>query len=529
MPLAARLREPRCFPHPVHDIERVETHISWVVLAGDYAYKLKKPLDLGFLDFSTLEKRRAACEDELRLNRRTAPELYLDVVAITGTQEEPRIGGDGPVLDYAVRMRRFDRALEFDRLLLADKLLPEHIDELSRLVARFHATVPAAAPSDACGTPEMALANANDNFAHVLALAHAPDIAARLAALRQWTLDTQLRIAPLMRLRQREGFVRECHGDLHLANIVLHEGAVVVFDCIEFNPAMRWIDVMAEIAFTVMDLNHRARPDLAQRFLNGYLEATGDYAGLGVLRFYLVYRAMVRAKIAAIRATQSNDAATSARDHADFRAHLDLAVEFTRADPPAMLITCGPSGSGKSYLAALLAGTGEWIRVRSDVERKRLSGLAAGERSASAPGAGLYATTMNERTYARLAELAATVVEAGYPVIIDATFLERKQRCAFRKLAASLGIGFAILAPQVPVELMRERVQTRAARGADTSEATVAVLERQLEFAQALDADENAATVRIDTSGDIDVEALAVGVAARLAESGAGSESSTIR
>ncbi|MFO1325132.1 MAG: AAA family ATPase [Burkholderiales bacterium] len=512
-PLAVRLCESRGFPHAAERIDRIETHISWVVLAGDYAYKLKKPLDLGFLDFSSLEKRRAACEDEVRLNRRLAPELYLDVVAVTGTEESPRIGGEGPVLDYAVRMHRFDRAKELDRLLREGRLTDAHVDELARLVARFHAQVPAAVDADPWGTAEVALENALANFGHVRSLGPDPDVAERLAGLERWTRETHARLAPAMAARKRDGYVRECHGDLHLANAVLLGGRVVVFDCIEFNPALRWIDVMAEIAFTAMDLHYRGRADLARRFVNGYLEATGDYGGLAVLRFYLVYRAMVRAKIARIRVSQAADDGARARDRHSFVAHLALAEAFAAPAQRALVITCGPSGSGKSFVAARLATTGEWIRVRSDVERRRIAGARAGERSP----ADAYSAATSERTYARLAELARIVVSAGYPAIVDATFLSSTRRRAFADLARSLGVPFAILAPRTPVAVMRERIVAREAAGADPSEATIAVLEQQLAQFEPFADDETAAVVGVEAGGAIDAAALAAAVAARCA------------
>jgi hypothetical protein len=512
-----RLRDPRRYPHRAEHVEVVETHISWVLLAGDYAYKLKKPLDLGFLDFSTADKRLAACLEEVRLNRRLAPEIYLDVTAITGSAEAPRIGGGVNVVDYAVRMVRFDRAQELDRLLAEGRLPVERIDELARLVAGFHAAIPAADPSGEYGTPEAALANPLANFEHLEALEHGADDVARVAALREWTLATHAKLAPLFRERLASGFVRECHGDLHLANMVLHEDRVVVFDCIEFNPALRWIDVMAEIAFTVMDLRHRGRPDFAQRFLNGYLEATGDYGGLRLLPFYLVYRAMVRAKVAAIRAAQEKDPAARDRDQADFRAHVALAEAFAAPGARALAITMGASGSGKSFLAAKLVDSGAWIRIRSDVERKRLAGVAAPERSHSDVGQGLYAADVTGRTYARLAELARAVIEAGLPVIVDATFLARIQREAFSGLARELGVPFVIVVPETPVTVMRERVIAREQGGADASEATPVVLERQLASAEPLAAGELARAVRVDTSRANDAAELAIRIQERIA------------
>jgi aminoglycoside phosphotransferase family enzyme/predicted kinase len=487
------------------------------VLAGDYAYKIKKPLDLGFLDFSTLAKRRAACEEELRLNRRLAPDLYLGVASVTGTPDAPRIDGTGDCMEYAVRMRRFDRAQELDRLLAADALPAERIDELARCIARFHAEVPCARPADPWGSAATALANAAANFEHVRRLEHAPAVAARIATLERWTHATHRRIASAMDERLRLGFVRECHGDLHLANMVLFEDRVLVFDCIEFNPALRWIDVMAEIAFTVMDLLHRGRRDLAQRFLNDYLEETGDFAGLAVLRFYVVYRAMVRAKIAAIRATQETAPAARARDHEDFLAHLALAEACARTAPPALVVTCGASGSGKSFAARALAGTGEWIRVRSDVERKRLAGLAATERSGSGLGTDLYAGSMTVRTYAQLAKAARVALDAGYPVVVDATFLSRRLRDAFRGLAAGLEVPFVVLVPHVSPATMRARVEARAAAGGDPSEATVEVLERQLADAEPLAPDELPSVVRFDSEHAIDAQALAAAIAAQVA------------
>ncbi len=514
--IVARLSEPRRYPHPVDAVTLVETHISWVLLAGGFAYKLKKPVDLGFLDFSTRELRRQACHEELRLNARLAPTIYVEVATVTGAVDDPFIDGEGPVLDHAVRMRRFDRTLELDRLLAAGRLDPERIDELAQIIADFHAAVPVAKAGGAFGSPATVLAFALGNFEQVAALEHDPEVAARIAALAAWTRATHARLATTIAGRQAGGHVRECHGDLHLANIVLHDGRVTVFDCIEFNPALRWVDVMAEIAFTTMDLVHRRRPDLAHRFLNRYLELTGDYAGLPVLRFYMVYRAMVRAKVAAIRATQESDSQARERDERDFIAHLDLAEAFAHPSGPALLITHGLSGSGKSFVASKLAEAGDWIRIRSDVERKRLAGLAPLARSGSPIAGGLYAAGMSERTYSRLAELARTILGAGFPVIVDATFLDLAQRRAFCALARDLGVPFAILAPQAATATLRQRLRARDAAGTDASEATIAVLERQLRELEPLDADELALAVAVDETMARDSVALAAAVAKRL-------------
>ncbi len=514
--IVSRLGERHRYPHPVSAVELVETHISWVLLAGGFAYKIKKPLDLGFLDFSTREKRRVACVEELRLNARLAPSIYIDVIRITGTVEDPHIDGTGPAIDHAVRMLRFDRTQELDRLLAVGRLGTERIDELARTVADFHATIPPASADGSFGTPATVLAFTLGNFEQVEALEHAPDVAARIGALAAWTRAEHARISRELAARLANGYVRECHGDLHLANIVLYEGRVTVFDCIEFNPALRWVDVMAEIAFTTMDLAHRRRGDLARRFLNRYLEFTGDYAGLAVLRFYLVYRAMVRAKVAAIRAAQETDASAREKDEQDFRGHLDLAETFARPPSPALVITHGPSGCGKSFAAAQLTGAGDWIRIRSDVERKRLAGLAPEARSQSPVAAGIYAADTTTQTYARLADLARTIINAGFPVIVDATFLDRDRRGAFRALALELRVPFAILAPAASDNRLRQRLRERDAAGTDASEATIAVLDRQLSEMQPLDADELGVTVAVDEALARDPVALVAAVTARM-------------
>jgi hypothetical protein len=515
--LIERLREPRRFPHPAESVELIETHISWVLLAGDFAYKLKKPLELGFLDFATLARRHAACEAEVRLNRRHAPELYLDVVPVTGPPAAPRIGGPGDAIEWAVRMRRFDCSQELDRLLAHDALPRARIDELAVTVAWFHACAAAASVDSPWGTAETVLAPCLANFERLGRVGEDSEVAGRLARLRAWTLAEHTRLRDTFAARRAAGRVRECHGDLHLANIVLHQGRVVPFDCIEFSDALRWIDVAAEIAFTAMDLRYRGRADLAQRFLDAYLAESGDYALLAVLDFYLVYRTMVRAKVAAIRAGQPDatpEAQRSACD--DFLAHVALAEAYVAPRAAALVITHGVSGAGKSVVAGRLVERGPWIRVRSDVERKRLAGLGPRDVSADQNRDALYSRAAGERTYARLAEIAATVVAAGYPVIVDATFLERDRRARFADVARRLRVPFAILAVDAPEPVLRERVAARADAANDPSEADLHVLARQLAAAEPLAPDELARALRIASDDARDGEALAARLAALL-------------
>ena len=491
------LLDPACYPHAVPQVEHIETHISDVFLTGAYAYKLKKPLDLGFLDFSTLEKRRLCCEEELRLNRRLAPELYLEVVPITGRPAQPRICGDGEPFEYAVRMRQFDQAGMLERVLARGELRGAHADELADLVAGFHATLPPAAPNSGYGNSESVVGPALQNFDQLLPLLESDHDRAALDRLRHWTQAQHARLTSAFEQRRREGFVRECHGDLHLGNMVLIDGRVRIFDCIEFSPLLRWIDVINETAFLVMDLIQRRRPDLAFRFLNRYLEITGDYAGVRLLRYYMVYRALVRAKVSAMRAAQDDvERAAIPALKAKCSAHLALAEQLIEAARPVLVILHGLSGSGKTSVSQVVLESVGAIRIRSDIERKRLHGLSSSTRSGSAVGQGIYTAAAGAATYDRLAELSSRVVEAQFPVLVDATFLEHTQRERFRSLADELSVPFAILHVEASELELRRRV---AQRTNDASEATGAVLDRQLRTQDALTGNERERTCTIDT------------------------------
>ena len=498
--LVERLREPARHLPPVDRVELIETHISWVLLAGRFAYKLKKPVDFGFLDFTALAARKRFCEEELRLNRRTAPELYLDVVPIGGTPDDPRLGAT-PAIEYAVKMRRFAQDALLDRIAKRGELTAERVDAIAAAVAGFHARIERAPRASACGSPERVAAFAEQNFDQLDTLVAAPADFEHLEALRTWTgLEFSAR-REIFAERKREGFVRECHGDLHLGNIALIDDRPVAFDCIEFNDDLRWIDVMSEVAFLVMDLLDQKLDALAWRCLDRYLQLTGDYGGLAVLRFYLVYRAVVRAKIACMRARQPGlDAAGQARLADEYRGYFRLARRLAESARPAIVLMHGLSGSGKTTIAQSLLESLGAIRVRSDVERKRLHGLDPLVRTHQPPGAGLYGPEVTRRTYDRLAEVARAIVDAGFPAIVDATSLRRHERDGVRELARTLGVPFAIATCSAPEALLRQRVMARERVGADASEATTAVLDRQLATQEPLGEEELRDTVVFDTA-----------------------------
>lgn len=497
--LIEALRAPACYPHAVEQVELLQTHISFILLAGEYAYKIKKPVNLGFLDFSTLAARRFYCEEELRLNRRTAPGLYLEIIPISGSESAPLLGGGGPAIEYALKMRRFGQDALLDEMARRGTLAPRHIDALAQSLARFHAGIERAGPERECGSAERILAPALQNFEQMHPLVSAKTDLALLARLRDWTAREHASLTPLFDARKRDGWVRECHGDLHLRNIALLDGVPTPFDGIEFSADFRWTDVINEVAFLMMDLLDHRLPRLAFRFLNAYLERSGDYAGLRLLRFYLVYRALVRAKVSCLRGHQPGMMAREQSEtEQEYHRHLYLAERLAAPRHAALLLMHGLSGSGKTTIAQGLLEVLGAVRLRSDVERKRLFGLAAEARSGAELDAGLYAPGASERTYAHLAALAREVLAARYPVIVDAAFLRRAWRERFAELAHSAGAAFVIAACTASPATLRARVALRQHAARDASEAGLLVLERQLATEEPLGADEARHVMTID-------------------------------
>jgi len=494
--IPAWFRDPDIYDHPVERVDLVETHISWVFLTGEYAYKVKKPVSLPFVDFSTLEQRRASCEDEVRLNRRLAPSLYLGVVALGGTPEAPRIGAE-PALEYAVKMRQFSAEARLDNRIAAGSVGVGHLQAFAETVAAFHASLPPRRARARDGTPEI------DAFAENLAeLEQALDRDERVSAdIRDWLHTHRATLDERLARRAEDGFVRECHGDLHLENLVLLDDAVVAFDALEFSEKLRTIDLIDEVGFLVMDCGAHGREDLGYAFLSRYLEITGDYPGLGVLAFYRLHRALVRAKVRAIRERQSGG-------HGAARPYLREAGRIVEPRRPRLVLMRGLSGSGKTYVARSLVPRLPAVSVRSDLERKRLFGLAANAETGSDVAAGIYSSEAGARTYRAVEQSAASALDAGIDVIVDAASLARAQRAIFAALARTSGAEFLIVDCQAPEAVLRERISARKAEARDASEATGAVLDYQLTTAEPLDGDELTRTLTLDTSGPLDADAL---------------------
>ena len=489
--LVRSLMDPACWPEGGADRRRIDTHISTVVLAGDVAYKLKKPLDLGFLDFFTIEARRRACEEELRLNSRLAPQIYQAVCAVTGSIERPTIDGDGEAIDWAVRMHRFDP----DAILsgLMHRLDARLIETLAERVALFHAQTEVCAPDQPFGSADAAYAPMQENLKQIKA--RAPQFSTQVEPLNQWTASQRIDLDKVLRQRKAQGHIRECHGDLHLGNVALIDDQPVMFDAIEFNAGLRWIDTINDVAFMTMDLQERGRTDLAYRFLDRYLQFCGDYEGLAVLRFYEVYRALVRAKIAAIRSGQTGlSDQESAKVHQELTGYISFAKKLTMPHGGAVIITHGVSGSGKSHVSRSLPDFLPAVRLRSDVERKRILGIRADDDATEKGG---YAEQLTAKTYTRLAELAETVVRTGYVAVVDATFLKRAQRDSFRVLAESRNVPFLIVDCDAPKEVLRDRILKRGQHPDNVSDADLSVLEAQLASREPLVDEELAASLAV--------------------------------
>lgn len=512
--LLAALQNPSIYGHPAEHIEVLETHISWVLLCGEYAYKIKKPLDLGFLDFSTLEKRRFFCREELRLNARLAPDIYLDVVAITGSVQNPGIDGPGPVIDYAVKMHRFGQQNLFVNLLRTGTLTTALMDQLALLVARFHEQAARAALDSPFGTPETILQPVMENFQQIRESLDAQSILL-LERLQSWCTTQHGNLSPVFLQRKKSGFIRECHGDLHLGNIVCYQGRATPFDGIEFNARLRWIDIISDIAFLIMDLVDHQRSDLAFRFLNAYLEHTGDYSGLAVLRFYQVYRALVRAKVACIRLQQDPGYFPARQELDDY---LSLANACSNPPGPRLILCHGLSGSGKTTLSQRLLEAIPAIRIRSDVERKRLHRLRPEQHSKSGLGSHLYTERATIETYNRLLQLAGITLDAGYAVIVDATFLRRKQRSPFRELARAKRIPLLIVHCQATTDTLQQRIVQREKAGGDASEASLTVLQQQLQTREKLTAAELQDCLSIDTENPAAIDRLLRTLSSGIAE-----------
>ena len=495
--------------HGARPVRVFETHISWILVTEKYAYKFKKAVHLDFLDFSTLDARHFYCQEELRLNRRLAPDMYLDVVAITGSSIHPTIGGSGAPIEYAVKMLAFSQQALWSSRIEKNRISAGEIDELAGKLARFHQGAAIAPKDSSWGNPDALQKTADENLNLIVSLARNAKEKNALADLRAWQIEQLQKLKTVFEQRKEQGLVRECHGDLHGANVLTINNQVVVFDCIEFNESLRWIDVMNDLAFIYMDLQFHGLHAFAARLLNGYLEITGDYTGLAVLPYYQVQRALVRCKVNLLRARQLEEHMLAAASHERLAAkYLGFALQKIGPASSGIVIMHGYSGSGKSVFSRCLVEILGAVQIRSDVERKRMHGIAASATVVASVGAGLYAEATTQTTYDRLHTLALCIAKSGMPVIVDATFLKSQQRSLFEKLAFGLGVPFFIIEIHASDATLKARVAARTELGNDPSDAGLEVLVHQLVHHEALSDDEKKRTLCIDSDAGLNLDSV---------------------
>jgi aminoglycoside phosphotransferase family enzyme/predicted kinase len=401
-------------------------------------------------------------------------------------------------VDYAVVMARFPPHQTFDHLASTGRLTPDHINLFADLVARFHLSLPAAPQQAGIDAIKHSDHFVTANFEHLGNLIGNVQLRRRLDNLAEWTLGERTRRGKELIQRCKEGHIRECHGDLHLGNVVLIDDKVRLFDGIEFSPDLRWIDTMNEVAFPVMDLEVQGRPDLAYRFLNRYLELTGDHTGICILDFYRLYRAMVRAKVASLRRQQSRNHDERAGCEEQLKRYINYGLDLIQPKQPCLIIMHGLSGSGKSVLASELATQVPAISLRSDVERKRMQFSKSTTKDLSPSD--LYHPAMIRATYEGLLDKAKPILESGHNVILDATYLQHEWREHAHQLALDCHAGFHIVDCQAPVEVLQARIQARQLLASDPSDADVTVLMRQIRESEPLREHERSYVIPVDTT-----------------------------
>ena len=519
------MQKPSLFGSNCTSVELIETHISYVFLVDNVVYKMKKAVDFGFLNYSTLEKRKHYCDIEITLNRRLAPELYIGVVAICRDNKTGEIllsdvaNDEFEIIEYAVKMHRFEQTSILTQWMQSQVPLVREtqFSLLGSRIAEFHLSAPQLATQSDCELGKEASVRfaVEQNFQQVFRLISEESDKKRLKFLSEWSEGELKRHALLFEQRFVDGFVRECHGDLHTGNIAIIDDKPMLFDCIEFNDQFRCIDVMSEIAFLVMDLEVMGASKEAMDVLNTYLFRTGDYEGLKMLAFYKVYRAMVRAKVTILRLAQEG---LSVEDTSAalgvYRRYIELAMTYIKTSTPGLIMTHGVSGTGKTTAARYLSRRWPGVHLRADVERKRLFGLKELD-SSKEKGIDIYTPLATTQTFERLWGAVNLLLEEGISVVLDSTFLNTGARQRFFKLAEVKGCPVYIISCQLSGEILRQRLINRQVAGDDASEADVFIMEKQLGSEEPLTKDELRSTYFVDMQGGTD--ALA-GVLSKLME-----------
>jgi aminoglycoside phosphotransferase family enzyme/predicted kinase len=496
-PLIQQMQQPGFYPHPVQaPIQLLQTHISYVFLTGEYAYKVKKPLNFGFLDYSTLEKRQHFCQEELRLNQRGAAEIYLEVLPITLVGERFQLGGSGTPVEYVVKMRQFPQEALLTALYERGELTETLLEQLAKVLADFHRTATTNEYIRSFGEVAQIRQAIDENYEQTEKYVGGPQTQEQLEQTRAYTDRLFAERPEIFTQRVVADRIRECHGDVHLRNIAYWNQRLWLFDCIEFNESFRFVDVMFDIAYIVMDLDARDRPDLSNRFLNAYLEQSGDWEGLQILPLYLSRQSYVRAKVTSFLLDDPTIPATAKQEAAQTAArYYRLAWDYTRPRFGRLLLMAGLSGSGKSTTARYLASKMGAIQIRSDAVRKHLGGIPLEQRGSS----DLYTPEMTQKTYDRLLKMGLTLAQEGYTVLLDAKYDRQNQRQTAIAQAVAHQIPLQILYCDAPLEVLQQRLTQRTG---DIADATADLLPKQV--MEPFTDSEQPYITRIDTTQPID-------------------------
>jgi aminoglycoside phosphotransferase family enzyme/predicted kinase len=477
--LIQQMLQPGFYPHEVTEpIQLIQTHISYVLLTGEYAYKVKKAVNFGFLDFSTLEKRKHFCQEELRLNQRGAAEMYLEVLPVTVVNRQHQLGGTGKAVEYALKMRQFPQEFLFSTLFEQGKLKESHLEDLGKVVAQYHAQSTTNDYISSFGQVPQVRAAIDENYQQTGKYIGGPQTHQQFQETKKYTDGFFVERPELFVNRVKNNYIRECHGDLHLRNIAIWNDKITLFDCIEFNEPFRFVDVMYDVAFTVMDLEARQSPELANAFLNTYVEQTGDWEGLQVLPLYLSRQAYVRAKVTSFLLDDPN-ILDSAKEEAGktATAYYKQAWDYTQPQLGKLILMSGVSGSGKSTTGKYLARQLQAIQIRSDAVRKHLGGIPVWQRG----GDDLYTPEMTEKTYNRLLNLGITLARQGFNVILDAKYDKQHLRQEVIDQGSKYQLPVQVIYCTAPLEVVRERLSKRTG---DIADATVDLLTSQFQQAE---------------------------------------------
>jgi len=462
--LVKALLKPAAYPEAVGKIELMQTQMSFVFLTDEFVYKVKKPVDLGYLDYTTLDKRQFFCQKEVELNRRLCPEIYLGVVPITRDKGAFVIGGRGEAIEYAVKMRRLPQQKMLNVLLANDRVTAEMITGVARKLAAFHQKAETNAEICAFGGIKAITGNTDENFTQTGKYIGRTISKDSYQHIKEYTDSFIEKNTPLFKKRIKEGRIRDCHGDLHAAHICFADG-ICIYDCIEFNDRFRYCDVASEMAFLAMDLDHYGRADLSRSLIKAYVAGSQDKELLKLLAFYKGYRAYVRGKVESFKLDDPYISTGEKKKTRDIAAsYFDLARAYTRARP-ALFITVGLVGTGKSTLAQALAKRLGLVVVASDVTRKELAGIPVTEHRFEEFDGGIYSAELSRQTYDKMFSKAGAILREGGSVVLDASFIRAEERLKARRLAEENGADFFIIECRLDEANIKKRLERRLERG----------------------------------------------------------------